>query len=231
MNYLITPPVTHYDFGLGRAAMNFRQAADSLETHFKSMDGALPECYLRRHSIELFLKSLIFILHKKFEIPFGEGLSLERPGIRVNEKWVSLDKTHNIVDLYFYFESVYIENGPQLPPEINWEIPPDVSAKINLIGGIDPKSTYFRYPKSSNEVQDAKKSGIQKANLDDLFAKSQISGKPVKCTVMLDADDNLIQTYDMDHDVLPDARKALKDIAEFLSNMHAAFRFKLTHGS
>ena len=59
MNFLFTPPNTHYDNGLGIPAHNFLNAANILKENNNTMAGVLPLYYLQRHSIELFLKSLI----------------------------------------------------------------------------------------------------------------------------------------------------------------------------
>src|SRR5690554_2385757 len=107
MNYLYTPPSSHYDGGIGITACNFRDAAETLQEHGASLDGILPLCYLYRHAMELFLKSIIFILHKKYKIGFGNGFSLERPGIKVRGRWESMEKTHNLSDLYTYFEILF----------------------------------------------------------------------------------------------------------------------------
>jgi len=100
MNYLITAPNTHYDGGLGITAYNFSNAADILKKNDNSINGILPLCYLQRHAIEFFLKSAIVILHKRFEVPYGEGFSIEKPAIKVKEKWVLSLNTHNLCDLY-----------------------------------------------------------------------------------------------------------------------------------
>mgnify|MGYP000483506377 CR=1 FL=1 len=103
MNIFITPPDKHFDGGLGSAASNFKSASESLKNNEENSSGDLPICYLQRHSIELYLKSLIYILHKKFEIPFGGDFTLENPAILINGKWKPLSNTHNLSDLYSYF--------------------------------------------------------------------------------------------------------------------------------
>jgi len=227
MNYLITPPSTHYDEGLGITACNFSSAADILKKHDEPMNEILPLCYLQRHAIELFLKSLIVILHKKYKLPYG----LNCPAIKVNNKWVSLSKTHNISDLYNYFISIYEKVMDKLPETTSWELPSDINNKIKLISGSDPKSTYFRYPESSNSVQDNKKSSIQQESVESLFEKIENSKEPVKCVLMYDQNDNLVESYNMKSTTLPKILKALEDLNKFFYNMHAAFRFELTKGS
>lgn len=228
MNYLITPPSTHYDGGMGITGCNFRHAADTLKEHGSSMDGVLPLCYLYRHAIELFLKSLIFVLHKKYSIEFGDGFSLERPAIKVRDKWFPMDDTHNLSNLYTYFEVIY-ENCKVLLPETTcWDMPEDIKSKIDLVSGTDPQSTFFRYPKSGSAHQDVKKSRIQKTKFEGAFGNPN---KPAKLVLMFDQNDELIETYDMNTEVLTKVQKALVYLSDFFYGVHAAFRHELANGS
>ncbi|WP_271909874.1 hypothetical protein [Vreelandella alkaliphila] len=228
MNYLITPPSIHYDGGIGITGCNFRHAAETLKEHGASLDGVLPLCYLHRHAVELFLKSLIFILHKKYNLEFGEGYSIVKPGIITRGKWVSLENTHNLSDLFLYFIEIYRGCKNIIPICIYWDIPDDVKAKIDLVSGTDPKSTFFRYPKAGSSQQDYKKSKIQKTKFDSKLEQSE---KPRKLVLMLDKNDNLVETYDLDADALGKVQQALDYLSNFFYNMHAAFRWELTGGS
>lgn len=228
MNYLITPPSTHYDGGIGITGCNFRHAADTLKEHGSSMDGTLPLCYLNRHAIELFLKSVIFILHKKYSIEFGDRFSLERPGIKVRDKWLSMDSTHNLSDLYSYFEVIYKSCKGLLPETTCWDMPEDIKSKVDMVSGTDPKSTFFRYPKSGSANQDVKKSRIQKTKFESAFENPN---KPAKLVLMFDQNDELIETYDMDADALFKVQEALDYLSNFFYGVHAAFRHELANGS
>ncbi|SNS85400.1 hypothetical protein [Pseudomonas segetis] len=230
MNYLITPPNTHYDGGLGITACNFSQAADSLREVKNLMIGILPTCYLQRHAIELFLKSLIVILHKKYGLTYGQGFSQEKPAIKVNTKWVPLSNTHNLLDLFNYFQEIFIPLIPELPSRTDWSLEPGIESKIKLISGSDPKSTYFRYPESTNSVQDSKKSSIQPETMESILGKFKAKKEFVKCTLLLDENDNLVQAYSLDHPPIPNTLAALKYLSEYFYNMHAAFRSEITKG-
>ena len=192
------------------------------------MDGILPLCYLHRHAIELFLKSIIFILHKKYTIAFGNNFSLERPGIKVGDKWKAMENTHNLSDLYIYFESIYGGSKGLLPTSTCWDMPDDIKTKINMVSGTDPKSTFFRYPRSGSQHQDINKSKIQKTNFEGVFDNA---GKPAKLVLMFDENDNLIETYDMNADALSKVQEALDYLSDFFYGVHAAFRGELTNGS
>jgi hypothetical protein len=229
MNVFITPPEKHFDAGLGSSASNFKGASESLKSSGDNQSGDLPICYLQRHSIELYLKSLIYILHKKFNIPFGENFTLENPAILVNEKWKPLSNTHNLSDLYSYFLAVFESEKVSMPTTTDWSIDPKIKAKINLISGYDPKSTYFRYPKSLDIKRDAIKSDIQSMDLESAIEQmNSPDGTAVKCAVMLDANDNIVETYDLVADGLNDVKQALDETIEFMHCIHSAFLGELT---
>lgn len=230
MNILLTPPETHFDKGLGISAWRFRDSANLLLESNSPNDLLSPISYLQRHSIELYLKSLIYILHKKYDIPFGENFSLERPAILVGTKWISLTNTHNLADLYNYFLNVYNACLNSLPSGVNWQISNNLKNKINLVSGYDPKSTYFRYPESGDKSQDQKKSTIKKIDADNAFSKLYSdNGNPMKCTVMYDSEDNIVAVYDLFPESITNVRKALIEIVEELNNLHCAILGKLTN--
>lgn len=233
MNVLITPPESHFDRGLGISAWHFRDAARLLTESEKNRDLVSPISYLQRHAIELYLKSVIYILHRKYNnIEFGEEFNLENPAILVNGKWRPFSNTHNLSDLYRYFRSVFDANIELLPKSTDWSVSDDLERKINLVSGYDPKSTYFRYPKAGSDSQDKKKSTVQPMNLALALARSgDPDSKPVKCAVMLDSDDNVVATYDLVPEALEDVRSALTEILEYLNNMHCAFLGELTKWS
>lgn len=224
MQYLFTPPNTHYDGGLGATANQFATAADRLEQNDSSMDGVLPKSYLRRHALELWFKSFIVILHKKFKIPYGDGFSHEIPAIVVNGKWKALSNTHNLIDLYSYFHNIYEINKAEFPEGINWDFPNTIKRQVELVSGSDPKSTYFRYPESSNKTQDSKKSTVQVEPLDSMIESSEKSGKPFKAFVYVDSDYNVQESFNIGTSPLPKVMEALRELNDFFRGVHAALR-------
>lgn len=230
MNILITPPENHFDRGLGVSAWRFRDAAKLLLESEGNSDLVSPIGYLQRHAIELYLKSLIYILHRKYNIEFGQDFDLENPAISINGKWRPFSNTHNLSDLYKYFRKVFDSHVGLLPKSTDWSISDDLGKQIDLVSGYDPKSTYFRYPKASSDSQDKKKSTVQSMDLASALAAASRSGsKPVKCAVMLDSEDNIVVAYNLDPEPIEDVRKVLSEIMEY--NMHCAFLGELTKWS
>lgn len=232
MNILITPPENHFDRGLGISAWRFRDAAKLLLESEGNRDLVSPIGYLQRHAIELYLKSLIYILHRKYNIEFGQDFNLENPAISINGKWRPFSNTHNLSDLYKYFRKVFDSHVGLLPKSTDWSIPDDLGKKIDLVSGYDPKSTYFRYPKASSDSQDKKKSTVQPMDIASALAEaSRLGSNPVKCAVMLDSEDNVVGTYNLVPEPIEDVRKALSEIMEYINNMHCAFLGELTKWS
>ena len=231
MQYLFTPPNTHYDGGLGASADQFSTAAEVLEKHESGMDGILPKSYLQRHALELWLKSFIVIFHKKFNIPYGAGFSHAKPAILVNDNWKLLSNTHNLNELYCYFHKIYECNRAKLPADIDWDFPEKIEKQIKLVSGSDPKSTYFRYPMSSNETQDLKKSIVQKESLQSMVENSKESGKAFKAFVYVDSDYNVQESFNLGTSPLTAILKALKELNDFFRGVHVAYRVKLTNGN
>jgi hypothetical protein len=231
MNYLITPPNTHYDNGLGITADSFLSAAKILKDNDETNNEILPLCYLQRHAIELYLKSFIVILHKRYNVSYGSEYSTEKPAIYLNNKWVSLSEIHNILNLYEHFLTVYTTVLDKLPTTTDWSLPDDIKKQINLISGSDPKSTYFRYPEASNTAHDSKKHNIKKETLESMLKKYKQTNEPIKCTLMFDDNDELVDSYNIKATPMPNILKALNELTDFCYCMHAAIRFEVTNGT
>lgn len=232
MNILITPPEMHFDKGLGISAWQFRDAAKVLNDFENNRDLLSPISYLQRHAIELYLKSLIYILHKKYSIFFGDNFGLDNPAILVNGKWRPMSNTHNLNDLYSYFKSIYDSNFERLPKTTDWTLSPSLEKQIKLISGYDPKSTYFRYPQATSENQDQKKSTVQPMDIESALKDVQSGkGKPIKCAVLLDDNDNIVNSFNLAPEILEDVRSALSESIEYINNLHCAFLGELTRWS
>lgn len=227
----MTPPSQHYDKGIGVMGWHFHNAVQKLKdnNHGINSDGEIPVFYLQRHAIELFLKSAIFILHKKYNIEFGDGFSLSRPAIEIGDSWKAFDRTHNLSDLYTYFEELFNNSKALFPAGIPDELPSNLKSKINRISGYDPKSTFFRYPESGCDHNDKRKSKIHELKsslVEDLISTS----KPAKLFLMVDEQGEVVKGNDLNVDHLSKIRGALDDVSDVLSGVHMAFRTILTDG-
>ncbi|NBF89548.1 hypothetical protein, partial [Klebsiella pneumoniae] len=100
--YLMMPLHMHIDYGFGATAEQFKESADVLSASESVKDLGMPVNYLRRHAIELYLKSLIYVLHRNFKIPFSSGGTLGKPKIKVLGKDFELENMHDIRLLTIY---------------------------------------------------------------------------------------------------------------------------------
>ena len=141
-----------------------------------------------------------------------------------------MSKTHDIAFLYGRFSSLFLKVEYLLLGDVNWEIPENIQQKINLVSGTDPSSTYFRYPIATNKTQDVKKSKVQKIKTEHLFERLNESSEPIKTMLMLDSNEDIIESYDLNSPVLPEIQKALEELCLFLHEIHSAFRGALTKG-
>ena len=73
----LLPPERHFDGGLGATAGEFKRSAEELKVTKGTALAHLPVCYLQRHSIELYLKSLIVILYKSIKFHLVMALILK----------------------------------------------------------------------------------------------------------------------------------------------------------
>lgn len=136
--------------------------------------------------------------------------------------------THDLIGLYAYFSKLFGEVSNQLPGGVNWELPKRIEEQINLIGGTDPKSDYFRYPISTNRSQDGKKSSNKEVEMGELLEK--MNNGPVVTTLLVDSNDDVQNIYIGNAEVLLKVKAALDEVCDFLKSVHAAFRVEITGG-
>jgi len=178
--YLMMPLNKHYDDGFGATAEAFLSAALTIREKQKSplLLELLPQNYLLRHSIELFLKSGILIIHRKLKIPFDDKPHNSQPMVHIGDKWEPFFRVHSIADLYTHWKSLITPNAETLTRMCkytpNWTIAPEVDGWIAFIEKTDPNSTYYRYPASRDQNEDKNKSSFKEIATQDLFPEGLI---------------------------------------------------------
>src|SRR6202020_275814 len=111
--WMMAPLGEHYDDGFGAIGDAFWDAAQRLrksngdEVFFLNH---LPEIYLLRHSIELFLRSGMIGMHRKLKLPYdSEPYSSPRTmAMKPYGKWEFLDRIHDIHTLYNYWKQLIV---------------------------------------------------------------------------------------------------------------------------
>ena len=234
MNYLMTPLHKHADLGFGATADSYKDAADTLKANgaeHSHFNGHLPINFLRRHAIELYLKSGIIIFHRVLKLPFGEKPWDSDPMVRISgTMWRPLYKTHSIKTLHNYFFQLFIEHTDFLVSNTrtNWNFPPELADQINTVELFDPDGTHARYPVTKDAAIDQVKSSIAERSCDEILARMKEEKKPVKAFLMVNDDSEIVQSFSLNSDPMPELTAALKAVAEMLHDCHAAMRGELT---
>ena len=128
----------------------YKSAADELEKINTATLQHLPICFLRRHAVELYLKSITFLLHKTFP----------------SEHTLPKENDHDLVNLDNYIIEKLKTNAKILherskhKPDFSWN--QELSGEIGYINDFDSRSTYFRYPITKDKAKDHKKNKLMK---------------------------------------------------------------------
>jgi hypothetical protein len=237
--YLFSPLDQHYDKGFGAVADSFYDAAITLKEqyHRSRSNGHLPICYLFRHSIELFLKGSIIIVHQGLNIPYGDKLCTSEPTLPGLDKKGNIEqkKIYNIHDvnvLYKYLSGLLDEKKAELDNiYCVWRFSDDFAQKVEQLEKMDSSSAYFRYPKDKKTFTYEKdKSAFKETTVEDVMAMAIKSGEPMKSmkTVSLLGKD--IKIFVHDDSFTDKAMNLLAEIADEVSSCHFALMSKISGG-
>jgi hypothetical protein len=140
------------DDGFGAIGRSFQDAADHLrqtnsEVSARWMHGHLPINYLYRHAIELYLKSMITIAHRRLRLLSDSSAYDPVPRIKVGEKLKPIYNVHGIETLFNEMKRIFVSHRDAIAKiaKTNWSnIPKELDAWIAIVDKIDPASTVFR---------------------------------------------------------------------------------------
>ncbi len=246
MNYILTGIELHPDMGFGITAESYYKSAEHLmENHFQNYDitqqAEMPQNFLFRHSIELYLKSLIIIFHRKLELDYGTvPYSSSEPEISFEGKWRKLNTCHYIDILYDYWLNTLllpnITKLEEVAPKGDWQESKKIGELFVIISKYDQDSSYFRYPITKNSILDIEKYTMQKfeaTNLTDFMKEIQEKKNPTKSSftmLLVDKDENITEAFKSNKNILSDVRDALKEVAYYLHCIHIMTRVTLCGG-
>jgi len=238
MAYMMAPLEEHYDDGFGAVGEAFHRAADVIA---KDSDGkpifleGLPEIFLLRHAIELFLKSGIIIMHRRLRLPYGPQPS-DSPKpflLTASGNWKTLYQTHDLAELYWYWKKILTDHADALTKCMKFStdigVPPELDVWIDTLGAVDPNSDYFRYPVSKNRAADKEKSSFKEVAMPDLLPQ-KLSEEKVHALVTKDGDGNWVRAFKHDRSTNKEIGEAAHNAAKVLFNFHAMMRFEFTGG-
>lgn len=251
MMYQLTGANAHLDFGFGITGESYYESAKYLDENkhaigvFQLVEMPINFCY--RHSIELFLKSLIIIFHKKLNISYNTfPPTSTKPMIQVNGKWRMLYTCHWIGELYKYWkDSLLLANLDKLQKiatKGQWLEDIDITSAIDIIAKYDKQSSFFRYPVTENANLDLKKFAMEEMDIESLTTllserkeldistedKNNV-GKII--LAMKNEDGDISTTYVRNENVLEEISIALKKVAYYFYCIHIMVRCTLCNGN
>jgi hypothetical protein len=231
LNYTFLPLNAHIDGGFGAIADSFMKAANNLDQNDgKTFSNShLPINFLYRHAIELYLKSIIIVIHTSLNLSYGTKAD---PHILINEKWKPITTVHSIENLFEYFKSLVNQNKDRLSEicQTDWsDIPLELEESIKKVVQIDDTSIYFRYP-SRDLSTNNKKSSWKQTSQKMLSSSIKKDAKPSKIFVEVNDQGNTAKIYQFEHEPLGQSSLAIQTAAEFLEGAHLGIRSDLAGG-
>lgn len=237
MLHMFLPFDQHFDSGFGAVADSFRYSADALtdHPHGSGLNSHLPISFLYRHAIELYLKSGIILLHRKFSIPYGDTPPDGEPSVLVKQKRQPLHRVHSLSPLYEEVCSLLaalaepLSHVPRTAPE-DWVLPKELDAWIASIEATDASSTFFRYPVTKDAERDSQKSTIRRDEVESMVERMHGDGPSVKAMLMVNDDGEVVEAYSHDDTANKDVIAILRKSADTLHDMHAMMSYTLVGG-
>lgn len=224
--YLFAPLDKHFDNGFGAVADSFQDAATTLKEQYKPsmINGHLPICYLYRHSIELFLKGSIIIIHQGLKIPYGTEPCTSEPKIPVKEGFKSIFHIHEIDVLYDYLSYLLTEKKDELEKLFCvLKFSDDFDSKIEQLKEFESSSTYFRYPKDKKpNIHDDKKSAFKETSVKAVMDLAIKNNEPMKFTKTVSLIGRDTQIFVHDDSFTEEAMNLLAELADEVSICHFA---------
>ena len=232
MNYYLMPFEVQPDHGFGLMGSFYCTSAEELTkvAHFKTdWYSVFPVNFLRRHCIELFLKSGIILFHKKFKIDFENDSCESDPKVKLmNGSWELMRKIHNVGELYNRLNELIKSQSEYLKKntKTRWEFDPNFQKWIDKINGYDSVSDYFRYPISRDPNKDKKKSIFHENTMEGI-QKEMASGKKIMALFVENSDGEITKIYNQGSDTNDELFVALEKASNELYGFHAAVRAEL----
>ncbi|MCX2814578.1 MULTISPECIES: hypothetical protein [unclassified Pseudomonas] len=234
MLYLFMPLDQHYDSGFGAVADSFKDAADSLNDPDKPLhfNSNLPVSFLYRHAIELYLKSAIITLHRKFAIPYGDDPASGEPSVMVGTKRKPLYNVHGLGPLYAELRALLDQEAETLAKvsRTDWVLPPELDGWIAAIEATDSSSTFFRYPITKDADLDVKKSTMQREDASKLIERMHEGGPPVRALMMVNDDYEVVDSFTHNDSSAKEILAILRETSELFYGLHAMISYKLAGG-
>jgi len=148
-------------------------------------------------------------------------------------RWHLIRGVHSVGTLYAYFKSLVIDNKETIEKvaQTNWSAAhPELDEAIAVIDKADSKSTYFRYPITREPSADQGKSSWRDVPYSKILRSTKTGAKPVRAFLVVDENEQIVNSYQHDYEPLRQVQEALKNAAERLSWAHIGLRMELAGG-
>lgn len=232
MLYMLLPHEQHCDDGLGAMGDEFEEAGNALGEQPKGPDFRITRCYLYRHAIELYLKSVIVILHRGLSIPYGQHPHNGIGHVKVGDKWQPIHHTHSVKALWEYVRLALNIHKDELATrcKTDWQdIPAELDDAIEIIDKLDKTSTFFRYPAPAPLTDQTTKSAWREINIKNVNTDA-LPQKPVKMLLISDEADIVQAAFQYHADTLAEVLELLQKTANNLTGFHVGLRCELMGG-
>lgn len=237
-NYMLMPLEKQPDDGLGSVGRAFADAAKILlETKCEGSSAKsnihLPINFLFRHAIELYLKSMIVLIHRRLRLKDSKGKYTCIPEIVTGKKKKGLYNVHSIRILFEEMKrlvNIHEKMLANIAPTDWAKIPKELVGMIETIEASDPSSTVFRYPSTRNCDVDTKKSSFKEINPEKLKDVLNNDSAGTFSLVVVDKNNNITESYALDKNPLPKVRSALENATEILLCGHLGMLAELGPG-
>ena len=184
----------------------------------------LPTCFLLRHAAELFLKSTLVVTHRAFRTDLQVY-----PTIQVEGKSMELTRVHGLGPLYRALVAVLTEHSVELAERAGtvWlPMPPDLDEALSTIDEMDKRGVFFRYPTETN----ISKSNNKPITPEQMAAWDKDTQGYLKAFVVVDQNDDIVEAFQYDPNLLTQELDALKTACEWLNCYHVGLRVELAGG-
>jgi hypothetical protein len=236
MYYHLTPLHTHIDYGFGATADSFKYAADDLESLLKEkgivLNEHLPINYLRRHAVELFLKSTIVIIHRRLSIPYGNVDPNGEPQVLVSGDWTPFNRLHSVKQLWIYVKFLFCEykNFFDSFERVDWTFPVEIDDWIETIEKKDPRSTFFRYPNLRDIESDVDKANMTEGTPIEIMERLRCENTKQFILLLENNDGDIAGGYYYGGNTLEEFNMILNKCTNRFHGLHAALRIEVCGG-
>jgi len=226
------PYEKQFDSGFRALADSYMSAANSLEDEnkmagFGLMDSPMPMLFLYRHALELFLKSALITVHRRFTSTYPKFDKEDFPSISGK----SIKNIHSIEQLWNGLQSLMDTHKHQLQKiaDTDWyDTPRDFVNALNKVHNFDVRSDVFRYPVTAYSAQDNQKSSYKKMEAAAIQARLDQKSNPAMIFAYKNEKDELTEIYQHDYDDLKPVYTSLKLAVETANGLAIGLHAELT---